>query len=246
MNSLSDLLTRAGPLIAAGIALAALAYNRRWYRRQASFTFFNPLSLDSLENDLDQLIRLRSREIPLSDDEVRLLRFQHKLPQNDPATAAIVDSVRNLHKSIGIYYRDPPMDASDVPEDSDPYVLVNQERMSLRRRMREAGRKLRTYFNEVEKYCLAILDGAVDSDIARSMYFHRFRKQYLLCEGFVAKIKADKDSPLAYDAFHYVVFAEWEPRQNRWWNKRASHWRIALHQQRERWRSRNRAQAEGS
>ena len=142
---------------ALGVATYQLRSAIRWNRLQAAFTYFpNPLSLEALENELDETIRFWSRKKALSDDECRLLLFQAEMTDLDAAAA--IQAARETLRALG---REPPTDNRE-------FLLE----------MRKTGRKLKAYVNEVERYSAAVNSGVVDDSAAKHIYSAKFQGHY--------------------------------------------------------------------
>lgn len=143
--------------IVAACALWVAAYQLvnaiRWNRVTSAFTYFpNPLTLEALENELDDSIRFWSRKQPLTLEECRLLLFQAEL--NAEERPAVIRHVRETLASLG---REPPSDEKDLLHE-----------------MRKTGRKLKAYLNEVERYAAAVNSGVVDELTAYNIYHAKF------------------------------------------------------------------------
>lgn len=125
----------------------------RWNRVTSAFTYFpNPLTLETLENELDDTIRFWSSKQPLTSPECRLLLFQGEL--NADERGSVIKEVRATLFSLG------------RETDADDRIFLQD--------MRKTGRKLKAYLNELERYAAAINSGVVDDHTAHRIYKAKF------------------------------------------------------------------------
>ena len=156
--------------LAASVAAATYVLNRKWYKMQATFTFFpKPLELEAIENKMDSIIRFIARaEKPLTAEEVDLLFFQSTTGDRDEKAIKVCEKLMSLGRDMSAEMGALKKDAS-AREANDKATIDK-----FYHDMRECGRLLKTYLNAIERYCAAIQVGIADDKTARMIFGPKF------------------------------------------------------------------------
>ena len=173
--------------LVAAFALWVAAYQLvnviRWNRVTSAFTYFpNPLTLETLENELDDTIRFWSSKQPLTSHECRLLLFQGEL--NADERSAVIKEVRASLFSLG----------REVDPDDKVFLLE----------MRKTGRKLKAYLNELERYAAAINSGVVDDHTAHRIYKAKFIGHHDKIRELIRYVQGARGATI-YNEFNLLV-----------------------------------------
>ncbi len=188
-----------------GMFLAWLQFIFHKYntKKEAAVTYFpRPLELEKIESEIDEVINFWKRKEPLDNYEVRLMTNK-KIDD---------DEYRLIWKKLSISIKKNILDSSCLcckeDKEIDISTLDNYEityNPFIDELYLNVRRKLNTYLNQIEAYCLSVNKGNIDLKSSRELWSHKFFRNFKKARPYIEMVRADVNDEKIYIEFENVL-----------------------------------------
>jgi len=188
-----------------GIFLAWLQFMFHKYnaKKEAALSYFpRPLELEKIESEIDQVINFWKRKEPLDNYEVKLMTSK----------AIDNDEYRLIWKKLSIPLRKDILDNSCLccKEDKEIDISIlniydDKYNPFIDELYLNVRRKLNTYLNQIEGYCLAVNKGNIDLKSSKELYSHKFFNHFKKARPYIEMVRTDIGDDTIYLEFENVL-----------------------------------------
>ena len=169
-------------------------------KKESALTYFpRPMELGELESSIDKIIGFWSRSAPLDNYEVRLMDGKSIL-SNEYKLIWGKLSITNKIEIIKHYDNEP--DISKLEYKKKYNIFINEL-------YKGARRKLISYLNQIEGYCLAINKGNIDSKAAKDLFAHKFYHNFRKARPYIEMVRESKGDKSIFIEFE-TVLRKWD------------------------------------
>ena len=163
-----------------------LVDDRNWRKLNFVFSFFpSPVELEKIEADIDGYIGFWTRNEPFSELEVKGLLDSNILTDTE------IETLIKKYTELG-------------------YKSINKTEFKVV--FADIGRKLKTYLNLIEKYCVGLNAGVGDIECAKHIYGFKFRAHFAKAKPYIEKVRDKKGDPSLFIELEKVLRV-WEPKK---------------------------------